>query len=442
MSSTKPWPTSRKPRLSPEVNRLPSTEVRHRRSWGAIARLLIPVFGVAIALSAPTTIGAAGPETARDTGGHLLFPDIRYAHAAADPAQNRLDIYRPRHIDGPMPVVVWVHGGGWYQGGKAASIAKKAEMFTADGNLFVSVNYRLSPFPQSPGWLRPGRVMFPDHPRDVAAAIAWVGRNAHRFGGDPRRIVLIGHSAGAQIVSLIGTNPAFLRARSVNPSVVRGVISLDAYGLSVPDLANPGSRWPFTREMLWNAFGAPREPGSTRRWRRASPVRHADPGDPPFLLVVSSFSGRRVVESRVMSRKLGQAPRRGSLSVALDHRNINTLLGEVGPGAEETRRVRAFTRAVTGPAVQARIRVRVIRGRYAIRPGAVRARVTAITRVRATGKGTSLRCRLDGQPYRPCPGRRTFRLGPGRHALTAVASDITGRTTARTVRRFKVIPPR
>lgn len=369
---------------------------------------------------------------------YRVHRDIQYARASADPVRNQLDVYEPVRARSPKPVVVWVHGGGWYQGGKRASVTDKARRFTREGNVFVSVNYRLSPDYRGEAGFRAGRVTFPDHPADVASAIAWVTRNIAKYGGDRRRIVLIGHSAGAQIVSLLGTDSRFLRSRGVNPAVIRGVISLDAYGLNLPFLADPDIQ-PLSethRGMYWNAFGAPWEPGSERRWRQASAIRFADRKDPPFLLVVSSDSAWRVKEVRNMSRALGQDPSRAVLPVPLNHRQINVLFGVRPEGGSQTARSLAFTRAVTLPDLVARVRVTGVRNRY--RTDRRTGSASVSLGISSKPRGAPLTCRLDRGPRRPCAGRQVYRVRPGRHALTVTATDFTGRVGDRAVHRFTV----
>ena len=110
----------------------------------------------------------------------------------------RLDVYAPRGAS-RAPVVVFVHGGEWTRGDKAA-VSFKPKFFNQNGIVFVSINYRLSP-----------AATHPAHVSDVAAAIRWVHEHCGRFGGDPKKIVLMGHSAGCHLVTLVA--PVDLAAR-------------------------------------------------------------------------------------------------------------------------------------------------------------------------------------------------------------------------------------
>ena len=141
--------------------------------------------------------------------------------------------------------------------------------------MFASVNYRLSPLAPATGPFDPERVRFPDHPHDVGEAIGWLYRHVARYGGDPTRIVLIGHSSGAHLASLVGVAPRYVRAYGVPRARILGVVSLDTAAYDVTGLADPlrneGARG------VWSVFGTPEENaagGSGPRPRHcASPTR-------------------------------------------------------------------------------------------------------------------------------------------------------------------------
>jgi acetyl esterase/lipase len=260
---------------------------------------------------------------------------------------NRLDIYRPLgKVQNRRPVIVWVHGGGWRRGDKRTGVGRKAELFTGAGYVFASINYRLSPAAFDPRDPDPERVMFPAHPDDVGEALGWLDRHVRRYGGDRRRFVLIGHSAGAHLASLVATSPRYGRAHGVEPSQIAGFVALDTPSFDITAGADPetSQRPREGREMFWNAFGTPNEPGARKRWRRASPVRFADPGDPPALLVTQIADEQRQDDHRAMARALGRNPRRAVLSLPLDHREISNHLGADNDASGLTETVRAFVR--------------------------------------------------------------------------------------------------
>jgi arylformamidase len=254
-----------------------------------------------------------------------------------------LDLYRPapaRRTD-RRPIVVYVHGGGWAVGDKRA-VGAKARLFTRAGYVFASVNYRLSPSPPDPA--NPARVRFPDHPRDVAEAVVWLHRHARRFGGDRRRIALIGHSAGAHLVSLVATDPSHLaRFRGPRPAI-RGFVPLDAGAF---DVAAEIRQAPARRRTLFvNAFGTPAEEVSDARWAAASMLTHANPGDPRALVVNQR---RRGAPAARYAASLGGAPNAQVLLLDKTHAEINRELGAPGDTSPLTPTVLRFVRSVLGP---------------------------------------------------------------------------------------------
>ena len=108
----------------------------------------------------------------------------------AEPANERqmLDVYAPEHAKN-LPVIFWIHGGGW-QGGDKSSVHAKPKAFTDKGYVFVSTNYRLLP-----------NVDMEAIVRDVAKSIHWVHDHIAEYGGDPTRLIVTGHSAGAQLAA-------------------------------------------------------------------------------------------------------------------------------------------------------------------------------------------------------------------------------------------------
>lgn len=135
-----------------------------------------------------------------------------------------LDIHAPATSTCAKPVVLWVHGGGYQSGDKANQMAAKKALFNSKGWILVSINYRLT----VPG--DPTSARFPDHYEDVAAAVAWIHANIGRYGGDPGRLALLGHSAGADIVSNVAAQPSYLAAHGLPLSTLDCVGPLDTEG--------------------------------------------------------------------------------------------------------------------------------------------------------------------------------------------------------------------
>ncbi len=186
--------------------------------------------------------------------------------------QQKLDVYSARGdaTVGGRPVVVWVHGGGWQNGDKDNRAGTHLCKAWADtGVVMVNLNYRLTP-----------DVMHPARVEDVAAGIAWTHANIAEYGGDPNQIFLLGHSAGAHLVALVATNPAFLaRHRLVPNAVLKGVMPIDTASYDLTESQNP-----IARKLIHDAFG-----DNPKTLTEASPLvqakEHRDTC-PAFLIAV------------------------------------------------------------------------------------------------------------------------------------------------------------
>ena len=186
------------------------------------------------------------------------------------------------------PVVLWVHGGGWRNGdmtGRAA--APLFNSWTNQGIVMVGVNYRLSP-----------EVVHPAHVEDVAAAINWTHKNIVKYGGDPQRISLLGHSAGAHLVALVATNPTYLAAYGLSPANLKNVFPIDTASFDLTD-----SR-PLVGKMIEDAFGT--DPDILRE---ASPIWQVHPkGQYPSFIIAAVQNRKDAVEtSQQLETNLRQA---------------------------------------------------------------------------------------------------------------------------------------
>jgi len=221
------------------------------------ARLLLALAAAATSLwAAPAPSAWLDPATPVQVARNLAY--------GKDPLQ-RLDAYVPLHPAGPVLVVV--HGGAWRFGDKAspAMIRPKVAYWTARGYVVVAVNYRLLPAADPL-----------EQARDVARALALVQRQAPSWGADPKRVVLMGHSSGGHLVSLLNAAPEFAQAEGASPW--RGAVNLDGAALNVVDLM----KQPHAR-LYDRAFG--RDPAF---WERVSPYHMLQRKPPPPLLIVCS----------------------------------------------------------------------------------------------------------------------------------------------------------
>lgn len=185
-----------------------------------------------------------------------------------------LDIYRPQGpADARAPVVVFFYGGNWERGTRQ-QYRFVGRRLAQHGVLAIVADYRT--------WPRAG---FPAFVEDAARAVAWTRAHASRHGGDPQRIHVAGHSAGAQIAALLATDARYLRAHGLAPRDLAGAI-----GLSGP--------YDFAITARYEPIFGPRT-----QWPRAQAVNFVDGDEPPFLLVHGSDD--EVVEARD-SRQLAQ----------------------------------------------------------------------------------------------------------------------------------------
>ncbi len=222
----------------------------------------------------------------------------------------RLDIYAPKRA-AQAPVVVFVHGGEWTRGDKSA-VSFKPRLFNERGMLFVSVNYRLSP-----------AATHPAHVSDVAAALAWVREHAQRFGGDPKKIYLIGHSAGCHLVTLVALDARYLAKVGMRPADLAGVVAWSGGSFDLVQKVEQGGAY---ADYIKQAFG-----DSKQAWSDASPVNHIDNANagPPFLFAsVESGSASHQAAER-LAGLIRQAGGRATTKLleGRDHFGANHFLG-------------------------------------------------------------------------------------------------------------------
>ena len=188
----------------------------------------------------------------------VINHDVPAADATVVYAPDRglaLDVFRPHGGTGTAPTVVFFYGGAWKRGSRG-QYRFVGHRLAEHGVLAIVADYRT--------WPRAG---FPAFMDDAADAVAWADAHASEYGGDPRRLFIAGHSAGAQIAALLGTDAHYLAMRGIKAARLAGVI-----GLSGPYDFVVGRKYA-------PIFGPPRQ------WPQAQAVNFVDGGEPPFLLV-------------------------------------------------------------------------------------------------------------------------------------------------------------
>src|SRR3954470_20270146 len=199
--------------------------------------------------------------------------DIPYA--GVEDEKRTLDVYAPADAKN-LPVVFWIHGGGWQSGDKS-DVALKPQAFMDKGFVFVSVNYRLLP-----------AVDMATLTRDVAKSCRWVEDHIADYGGDPKRLLVGGHSAGAQLAALLCTDDQYLKAEGISFDVLKGCVPVDGDTYDVPAIIE-------VAETRWRVHGMPPSKNGHREKFGNDPAKHRDfsavyhvekgKGIPPFMVL-------------------------------------------------------------------------------------------------------------------------------------------------------------
>jgi acetyl esterase/lipase len=217
-------------------------------SLGVVA--LLTLVAVAVGACAPLKVyNALAPS---DAEGVLARSDIAYG----DHIRHTLDVYVPAARPAAAPVVVVFYGGSWNSGSKA-DYAFLGKALASRGFVVAVADYRLVPEVRFPGFLEDG-----------ARAVAWAHRNARDFGGDPARLFLLGHSAGAYNAAMVALEGRYLQAHGVNTSIIRGVVGL----------AGPYDFLPLDVASTKEAFGRSTDLASTQ------PINFVTANAPPMFL--------------------------------------------------------------------------------------------------------------------------------------------------------------
>ena len=199
--------------------------------------------------------------------------DIPYVDGAND--RQVLDVYSPQGAKN-LPVVFWIHGGGWQTGDKA-DVQVKPQAFTQHGYVFVSTNYRLLPSVDM------GTLIC-----DVAKSIHWVHDHIAEHGGDPNRLLIMGHSAGAQLAALICTDDRYLKTEGLTLAMVKGCVPVDGDTYDVPAIIETAETRRRVHGLPQATFGHREKFGNDpAKHRDFSAVTHVakDKGIPPFLIL-------------------------------------------------------------------------------------------------------------------------------------------------------------
>src|SRR6185503_31663 len=203
----------------------------------------------------------------------IVKQDIPYAEPA-DP-RRKVDIYAPEGARN-LPVVFWIHGGGW-QTGDRTNVQIKPQAFVDKGFVFVSTGYRLLT-----------NVEMVTIFRDIAKSVRWVHDHVAEYGGDPKRILVMGHSAGAQLAALTCIDDRYVKAEGLSHAIFKGCVPVDGDTYDVPAIIE-------TVETRLRVHGLPMPRFGHRIKFGNDPAKHRDysavthvtksKGIPPFLIL-------------------------------------------------------------------------------------------------------------------------------------------------------------
>ena len=255
-----------------------------------------------------------------ESNAQQLTADIAYVKNGHK--RHVLDIYTPeKPTSGSLPVMFWIHGGGW-QAGDKSDVALKPKAFTERGFVFVSTNYRLLP-----------EVTMEELIGDVAQSLGWVHNNIKDYGGDPTQIFVGGHSAGAQLAALICIDDRYLKKEGVSFDALRGCVPVDGDTYDIPKII-------MTAEFRQALYGGKMFTFGHRQKFGNDPDKHVDfsavthvakgKGIPPFLILY--FPGNP--ETRAQAQRLQSVLQEAEVPVKAygkrdsNHSRLNNDLGK------------------------------------------------------------------------------------------------------------------
>ena len=284
---------------------------------------LLATFSLALAADAPALLAP-------------IKADVPYAGTTE--FRQTLNVYAPATKSAkPAPVVFWIHGGGW-QGGEKTSVQLKPKFFTDMGYVFVSTNHRYVK-------AVPMNEIF----ADIAKSLHWTHDHVAEFGGDPNRVIIMGHSSGAQLAAYMAIDERPLKAEGLSLSMFKGCVPVDADTFDIPAViamasaARQAAGKPEPKYGHREIFG-----GKPELWADYSATQHvaAGKGIPPFLILYDSASALTPDQAKRLASALTSkgisAKAFGATNT--NHGKINNDLGL--PNDPSTAEVLAFLKTV------------------------------------------------------------------------------------------------
>ncbi len=243
--------------------------------------------------------------------------DIRYGAAHE---RQVLDVYAPAGAKN-LPVVFWIHGGGWQTGDKGM-VALKPKAFMDAGFVFVSINHRLLP-----------TVDMRAITRDVASALGWVHKTIATYGGDPARLLVMGHSSGGQLAALMCTDDRYAKAEGLSLAAIKGCVPVDADTFDIPAIIEMAETRARVHHLPLPTYGHRQKFGDDpAKHRDFSAVTHVASGKgiPPFLILHIGGNPDTGAQARRLASALEQTGISAKVVVGREstHASINDNLGK------------------------------------------------------------------------------------------------------------------
>ena len=287
---------------------------------------IIPLTAGLVACSPLSAINALSPG-----GASTVTPDLPYGPLP----RQKLDVYAPKHHQGLSPVVVFFYGGNW-NSGERADYAFVGHALASRGYVAVIADYRLYP-----------EVHYPEILQDTARAVAWTALEVRRYGGDPARLFVMGHSAGAYNAAMVALDTSLLARHGMRQQDLRGWIGL----------AGPYDFLPIENPDTKPVFFFPDTPASSQ------PINHVTAAAPPALLIAPQRGHDKLVDPRRNTGGLAAALRAQGRPVTeqyLDGVSHATLVASLASPlrmlAPTLDHVSAFIDANSGPETKTPVR--------------------------------------------------------------------------------------
>lgn len=247
------------------------------------------------------------------------YADVAYGQDK----RQAMDVYIPRNAHNAS-IIVMVHGGAWKYGDKTmrGNVGSKVSHYLKKGYIFVSIDYRLLPTPPA------------QQAQDVARAVAMIQENAANWGGDPYRIVLMGHSAGAHLVALLSAHPSAWAETRLKPWA--GTISLDSAALDLVKIMSGKHH-----SIYDDAFGDDRE-----YWTENSPLSQLSGDAVPVLAACSTTRKDDSCANAQIFVTAGQNMGKEYQILPVE-KNHKDMMADVGVEPKYTAKIDQFIESVT-----------------------------------------------------------------------------------------------